>query len=64
MGLTGGFALLGLGLGLFLFGIPRGGEDMRPFLRGVFVQVAYPSLCLVLIALGAAVVITSLLGAR
>lgn len=64
MAMTGGFVLLGLGLGLVLFAIPRGGEDVRPFLRGGFVQVAYPSLCLVCLALGAAFIITSLLGAR
>jgi hypothetical protein len=37
-----------------LIGVPRLGEDLRPFLAGPLMRVAYPSLCLTLIALGAA----------
>jgi hypothetical protein len=54
MGLTPGLILVGAGFGLVLFAIPRQGEDMRPFLAGPFMQVGYPSLCLTLIAIGAA----------
>jgi hypothetical protein len=54
MGLTAGLILVGAGFGLVLFAIPRQGEDMRPFLAGPFMQVGYPSLCLTLIAIGAA----------
>ena len=54
MGLTTGLILVGAGFGLVLFAIPRQGEDMRPFLAGPFMQVGYPSLCLMLIAIGAA----------
>jgi hypothetical protein len=64
MGLTSGLILLAIGLGLFVFAIPRGAQEIRPFLRGGLVEVAYPALCLVLIAFGAAFIITSLLGAR
>jgi hypothetical protein len=53
MDLTTGLFLVGAGLGLVLFAVPRRGEDMRPFLAGPFTRVAYPSLCLALIALGA-----------
>lgn len=54
LGLTAGLILVGAGFGLVLIGVPRRGEDMRPFLAGLFMRVAYPSLCLTLIALGAA----------
>jgi hypothetical protein len=54
MSLTAGLILVGAGFGLVLFAIPRQGEDMRPFLAGPFMQVGYPSLCLTLIAIGAA----------
>jgi hypothetical protein len=54
MGLTTGLILVGAGFGLVLFAIPRQGEDMRPFLAGPFMQVGSPSLCLTLIAIGAA----------
>ena len=54
MGLTTGLILVGAGFGLVLIGVPRRGEDMRPFLAGPFMQVGYPSLCLTLIAIGAA----------
>ncbi len=45
-----GLVLLGSGVGLLLFAIPRAGEDIRPFLRSDFMQVAYPSTCLALMA--------------
>ena len=54
MDLTTGLFLVGAGLGLVLFAVPRRGEDMRPFLAGPLMREAYPSLCLMLIALGAA----------
>jgi len=54
MGLTAGLILVGAGFGLVLIGVPRRGEDMLPFLAGPLMRVAYPSLCLTLIALGAA----------
>jgi hypothetical protein len=60
MGLTGGFILLGIGLALILVALPRSGEDFRPFLRSSLMQVLYPALCLVLLSMGAAVVLTSL----
>ena len=54
MGLTAGVILVTAGFGLVLIGVPRRGEDLRPFLAGPLRRVAYPSLCLTLIALGAA----------
>jgi hypothetical protein len=61
MSLTAGLILVGAGFGLVLFAIPRQGEDMRPFLAGPFMQVGYPSLCLTLIAIGAAFTIAWLM---
>ena len=61
MGLTTGLILVGAGFGLVLFAIPRQGEAMRPFLTGPFMQVGYPSLCLTLIAIGAAFTIAWLM---
>ena len=61
MGLTPGLILVGAGFGLVLFAIPRQGEDMRPFLAGPFMQVGYPSLCVTLIAIGAAFTIAWLM---
>ena len=54
MGLTAGMILIGAGFGLVLFAIPRRRKDMRPFLAGPLMREAYPSLCPMLIALGAA----------
>jgi hypothetical protein len=60
MGLTGGFILVGIGLALVLIGLPRRGEDRRPFLRSPLAQVLYPAVCLVFLSMGAAVVFTQL----
>jgi hypothetical protein len=60
MGLTTGLVLLGLGIVIIVFGIPRGGEDLRPFLRSPIAQVLHPSACLVLVSMGAAMIITNL----
>ena len=57
-----GLVLLGSGVGLLVLAIPRAGEDIRPFLRGDFMQVAYPSTCLALMAFGSAIVVAWLLG--
>jgi hypothetical protein len=54
MGLTASLILVAAGFGLVLIGVPRRGEDLHPFLMGPATRVAYPSLCLTLIALGAA----------
>ena len=54
MGLTAGLILVAARFGLVLIGVPRRGEDARLFLAWHFMRVAYPSLCLTLIALGAA----------
>jgi len=61
MGLTASLILVGTGLGLGLFAIPRWGDDLRPFLKSSFIKVAYPSLCPTLIAFGAASTITGLM---
>jgi hypothetical protein len=61
MGLTAGLVLLALGILLVALGRPRRGEDLRPFLRSPLAQVLYPSLCLVLLSLGAAFTLTNLL---
>ncbi len=61
MGLTAGLMLIALGALMVALGRPRRGEDLRPFLRSSFAQVFYPSLCLVLLSMGAAFTLTSLL---
>jgi hypothetical protein len=60
MGLIGGIALLVFGVGLVIVALPRGGEDVRPFLKSPLAQVVYPSVCLVLLSMGTAVVLTNL----
>jgi hypothetical protein len=60
MGLISGLVLIGAGILLVLLGLPRRGEDLRPFLRTPFAQVIYPSICLLLLSMGAALTLTSL----
>jgi hypothetical protein len=60
MGLATGLGLLAIGLVLVLVALPRRGEDMRPWLRSSLAQVAYPSICLVFIAMGAATTATNI----
>ena len=64
MDLTGGFVLLGLGLGLLIVGTLRRGPDIRLFLRSDLAWEAYPVLCLALITFGVAFITASLLGPR
>jgi len=64
MGATSGLVLFGLGLALIAGAVPRRGEDTRPFLRSAFAQALYPSVCLALLAMGAAFVVTDLLRAN
>jgi hypothetical protein len=60
MAFTSGIVLLVSGILLVLVAIPRRREDIRPWLQSPLAQVVYPSLCLVLIAMGAATLITNL----
>jgi hypothetical protein len=60
MGLIGGIVLLAVGIGLVILALPRRGEDIRPFLKFPLAQVLYPSICLVLLSMGAAVILTNL----
>ncbi len=61
MELMSGLLLVAVGAGLVLVALPRPGEDIRPFLKSPLAQAVYPSVCLVFFAMGAAVVVTSLL---
>jgi hypothetical protein len=61
MGLIGGLVLIALGVALVLLGIPRRGEDLRPFLRPSLAFAVYPAVCLLFLAMGMAVVVTNLL---
>ena len=56
MGLTGGIALLILGIVLTLLSLPRQGQ-MRPWVQSSFGQAIVPVLCLGLMTLGVAFVI-------
>jgi hypothetical protein len=59
VGVTLGVVLFGTGIVLVLLGIPRRGEDVRPFLRHPVMPILYPSICLVLIAMGLATLASS-----
>lgn len=58
---TTGLVLLGPGDLRVALGIPRGEENLRPFLRSPFAQAICPSACLALLATGAAVALSNLL---
>ncbi|RDI53618.1 hypothetical protein [Microvirga subterranea] len=60
MGLTIGIVMLCIGLAMILFGRPRKGEDVRPFMKSSLVFVLYPGLTLVFLAIGAMTVVTNL----
>ncbi len=54
-----GVVLIGIGVGLFIAGLPRGGVNPR-FLQFEAAVVLYPPLILVFLILGAAEVATAL----
>jgi hypothetical protein len=60
MHLTGGVVLFLLGIGLVLLARPRRHEDVRPFMRSAFGSAIIPPLCLALMTLGVAIIITNL----
>lgn len=53
-----GIALVVLGVVLVVVALPRQGVA-RPFMRGAFVELMYPVLCLTVLVTGVAMVITS-----
>ncbi len=53
-----GVALLAIGLILVAIARPRQGKT-RPFVRGAFVELMYPVLCLAILVIGAAMVISA-----
>ncbi len=59
MGLTAGFVLLVLGVGLMV-SLPRKDGSIRPHVRGAFAQAMVPTACLALITFGIAFIITNL----
>lgn len=59
-GILGWVLLIG-GLGLILLGLARPNEDHRPFMRGQFMFLVYPSFCLVLVTAGIVMVTAQVL---
>jgi len=60
MGLTVGAILLCIGIAMILFGRPRKGEDLRPFMRSPVVFAVYPAMTLVFIAFGVMTIVMNL----
>jgi hypothetical protein len=60
MNLTIGIAMLGIGLAMILLGLPRKGEDKRPFMHSHFIFATYPALILVFIAMGTLTIVMNL----
>ncbi len=52
MNLTIGIVLLTIGIGMIVLGLPRKGEDIRPFMTSRLVSAVYPALILVFLAMG------------
>lgn len=60
MNLTIGIVMLAIGLGMILLGLPRKGEDKRPFMRSHLVFAVYPALILVFLSTGILTIVTNL----
>jgi len=60
MGLTIGIVMLCISLGMILFGRPRKGEDVRPFMTSSLAFALYPGITLVFLAIGVLAVVTNL----
>jgi len=52
MNITIGIAMLVIGIGMILLGMPRKGEDRRPFLHSHLAYAVYPALILVFLSMG------------
>ncbi len=60
MNITIGIVMLVIGIGMILLGMPRSGEDRRPFLHSPFVYAIYPSIILIFLPIGLLTVLTNL----
>ncbi len=60
MNLTIGIVMLAIGLGMIFLGLPRKGEDMRPFMQSRLAFALYPALILVFLAMGTMTIVMNL----
>jgi hypothetical protein len=60
MGLAVGIVTLCIGFAMILFGRPRKGEDMRPFMKSSLAFALYPGMTLVFLAIGLLAIVTNL----